>query len=81
MSEDSKADQNRERGIGRYTFDGGLERLCGCGHPLGIHTAARAKGPDGRMYQDCLNSDPNAPGATGEPCDCRCFKPARKTRR
>ncbi len=65
---DNKTENEREIGTGKYTFTGGFERACTCGHTLGGHTAARAKGADGKMYQECL-----------EDCACLCFKPARKT--
>jgi len=31
--------QSRNKTTGRYSYDGQLERLCVCGHRLGIHTA------------------------------------------
>jgi len=50
----------------RYTFDGGMERLCRCGHALGQHTAERAKSR-GQVEQPCLEPD----------CDCELFKPMK----
>lgn len=47
--------QSRETNSGQYTFDGGLERLCGCGHSLGVHSAARVRDKvNGKTYQDCF---------------------------
>lgn len=47
--------KNREINSGRYAFDGGLERLCVCGHSLGVHAAARVKDKEnGKTYQDCF---------------------------
>jgi hypothetical protein len=33
------APRSRERSTGRYGFDGGFDRLCACGQPLGMHLA------------------------------------------
>lgn len=56
----------REVNTGRYAPS--VERPCRCGHTLGMHTAVRLAGE-----QPCLAGD-----LTGEPCDCECFKRARK---
>jgi len=69
MSKLTKA-QNRERSTGRYSFDGDLDRLCVCGHPLGLHM--------GEAPHDCAVStfsdiDPNK-----AECDCPRFRPARR---
>jgi hypothetical protein len=64
--------QNREKGTGRYAFDGDFDRLCTCGHRLGQHTADRGRDPEtGKMMQPCIIGDD---GRTH--CDCACFKPA-----
>jgi hypothetical protein len=55
---------------GRYTYSK-LDRVCTCGHTLGVHTAARSRGS-----QPCLAYDE---GVAEEPCDCDCFTPARRT--
>ena len=52
---------------GRYAFDGNWDRLCTCGHTLGIHYADPP--------QACMNAQKSA-GGTGEPCDCKKFVPA-----
>jgi hypothetical protein len=86
--------QSREHGTGQYTFDGGLERLCVCGHSLGIHAAERVKTKDGKKYQDCFvdtfsmdavknSTDPFYQEVyrhmlTGKTCDCVLYKPSRK---
>ena len=62
---------------GQYTFDK-MDRLCTCGHKLGVHTAARAKNSDGVYEQPCMAAD--EPPYDVEHCDCDCFKPARKRR-
>lgn len=72
-----KHEQEREHGSGQYTFEGGYERLCVCGHPLGVHTAARAK-VDGVSQQPCMHEDLG--GADAEPCSCSLFKPTRKAK-
>lgn len=58
--------QNREANTGKYTFDGDMDRLCVCGHRLGIHTLDRKR----------INGKPRQPCDNG--CKCECFKPARK---
>jgi hypothetical protein len=52
---------------GRYIYSGDWERLCVCGHTLGVHTAEA----------------PQACGTYGTgllDCDCRQFKPAPQTK-
>jgi hypothetical protein len=73
---DTKGEQNREVGTGRYAFDGGFERLCVCGHTLGQHTAERGRCPvTKKMQQPCIVED--SQGHEGCGCDCMCFKPAK----
>lgn len=67
-----REDNNREIGTGQYTFTGGMERLCKCGHSLGVHCATRIKTETG-MIQDCMNHDVG----DGKVCDCKCFKPKK----
>lgn len=52
---------NRDRGNGQYAPS--IDRMCRCGHPLGEHTAARNKG-----QQPCLADD----------CECLAFTGVRK---
>lgn len=58
--------ENRNRSTGRYSYTGNFDRLCKCGHRLGIHA--------GEPPHDCFNED-KAGGGTGEPCDCKEFRP------
>lgn len=58
---------------GRFAFDGNMNRICVCGHRLGIH------GPRGI---ECLAGtnvpdDPNPPGVE---CPCTKFRPAATPR-
>lgn len=69
-----KKAQEREKGTGRYTYDGDWDRLCVCGHTLGTHTAVRARNPEtGKMEQPCIVGD-----LGHEFCDCSCFRPKRE---
>ncbi len=62
------APRSREKQSGRYGFEGGLERVCVCGHTLGAHTAAAP--------HECGTVDPRVhPEAVG--CECRRFRPSR----
>lgn len=56
---------------GRYAFEGQWERLCTCGHTLGLHAYAAP--------HDCLNGT-GVPGQTamGDHCDCQRFRLSRK---
>lgn len=56
----------REKDTGRYAPS--TERVCACGHGLGLHTAARTAGE-----QPCLAWE-----LLGVECACDCFKAARK---
>jgi hypothetical protein len=53
---------NRDRKTGKYT-DTDLNKLCVCGHRLGVHTAAKVGNE-----QPCL--DPY--------CHCECFRKAKR---
>jgi hypothetical protein len=60
------ARQPRERGSGRFGFEGNFARVCRCGHVLGVH-AAEAPHP-------CSNEDQFVDGATGVTCGCTRFR-------
>lgn len=62
--------RNKSRDVrtGQYGFEGDFERLCVCGHPLGIH---------GEAGVVCMNEDKPG-GGTGEPCDCEKFRPSKR---
>jgi hypothetical protein len=70
----------RDQSTGRYSFWNRFERMCVCGHRLGVHTGGGF---------DCLNSDSHVPsflgddgkeypGGDGTPCDCMKFRQSRK---
>lgn len=63
----------RREADGRYGFDGNWERLCVCGHSLGVHAAQNDTGK-----RPCFNEDSGIVGGTGEPCDCKHFRPSKK---
>lgn len=73
--------RQREVGTGRYTFEGEWDRLCVCGHTLGVHSAVRLRIPEtGEMLQDCLTgtgADEDR-SLDGKFCDCTIFRPSRK---
>ena len=74
----NRTNQNRERnGDGRYTYSR-FDRLCTCGHTLGVHTAERVKTPEGTM-QPCIVHEEF--GWKLFHCDCECFKPERKAKK
>ena len=73
VREMSEVPRKRERNTGRYAYS--IEQLCQCGHELGMHTAERGRGKDGKLYQPCIAGD------FGQPCDCECFKPAKIKKR
>lgn len=54
---------------GRFAYWNKFDRLCTCGHTLGVHVAGGF---------DCLNGTKSVPGASGDPCKCEKFKPSRK---
>lgn len=61
----------REPGTGRFSFWGDFDRLCKCGHSLGVHVAGGF---------DC-GADPigsEEPDAEG--CQCQRFRPSGKRR-
>ena len=63
--------QPREQESGRFAYDGDFDRLCRCGHRLGVHTAGGL---------DCLAGSgvTDDPSSAGELCDCRKFRPQIK---
>lgn len=67
----NRKDEYREPGTGRYAYWNDFDRLCKCGHSLGVHIAggydcgADAKG----------NNEPEAEG-----CTCERFRPSGKRR-
>jgi hypothetical protein len=63
----------RREADGRYGFDGNWDRLCVCGHSLGVHAAQNDTGK-----RPCFNEDSGIVGGTGEPCDCEHFRPSKK---
>lgn len=68
----NKAKQDRDARNGQYAFDGKLDRMCGCGHTLGLHGQG---GSDCMAGTGCMN-DPH-PGTF---CDCEKFHQARRQR-
>lgn len=52
---------------GRYTFDGNWDRLCVCGHTLGVHA--------GEAPHDCFGPDGRGSGCATE---CPRFRPSRR---
>lgn len=59
----------RNRHTGQYSYEGQWDRVCTCGHTLGVHA--------GDPPHPCFNDDPYLKGATGEPCDCQRFRAPR----
>jgi hypothetical protein len=55
----------RDPVTGQYAFDQDFERLCKCGHTLGVHIAGGF---------DCINSVEG----DGDKCDCTKFRPLKK---
>lgn len=56
---------NRNRHNGQFAYSSDFDRLCRCGHTLGVHT--------GEAPHECINEDSFA-GGTGEPCACVKFR-------
>lgn len=63
--------QLRDPQSGQFAFDGRWDRLCVCGHTLGVHCAG---GFDCLAGTNCTN-DPNPPGKF---CDCQKFCLSRR---
>lgn len=71
MEEEVKKSQARDHRTGEYAFDGNWDRMCVCGHRLGVHG-------DGGL--DCLAGtnvldDPSPRGAF---CNCLKFRQSRR---
>ncbi len=58
--------QDREKATGRYGFEGDFDRLCVCGHRLGVHLA---KAPHECVREEAGKSDG---------CGCVRFRVQRK---
>ena len=67
-----KITNNREVNTGKYTYTGGMERLCKCGHSLGDHCATKYKGQNG-YEQECMVDQVKNESF----CDCKLFKPKK----
>jgi hypothetical protein len=63
--------QFRDERNGQFGFDGQWDRLCTCGHRLGVHGAGGV---------DCLagTNVPDDPNPRGIFCDCEKFRQSRK---
>lgn len=66
-----RENEYRDGATGRYSYFGGFDRLCVCGHTLGIHCAG---GFDCFAGSNC--NIPDDPG--GLRCDCQKFRLSRK---
>jgi hypothetical protein len=62
--------RDREWHTGRYTFEGGLDRLCVCGHTFGNHCADAP--------HDCLTYSFSKDDPRYAECDCLKFRPSKK---
>lgn len=66
----------REPGTGRYSYFGDFDRLCRCGHSLGVHVAGGFEcGADPYGKDEHGRSEPEAAG-----CTCEKFRPSGKRR-
>lgn len=52
----------RDRITGQFAFDGDMDRICRCGHSLGVHVSGGF---------DCINRDVG----DGVHCECERFRP------
>ena len=66
----ARRNQFRDPTNQRFAYTDNWDRLCVCGHKLGCHVAGGF---------DCLNDEP-VKYATGEPCDCKKFRPSKAKR-
>ncbi len=64
--------QNRHHSNGQFAYSGDMERMCVCGHKLGVHAAV---GPHDCFAGTNCPDDPNPPGVF---CDCQKFRPSRR---
>lgn len=62
--------RNRDDRNGQFAYDGKFERLCICGHTLGVHAVG---GFDCLAGTNCLD-DPHP----GKHCDCQKFRQSRR---
>jgi hypothetical protein len=71
MSSSDTIKHYRDPTNGQYAYWNKFERLCVCGHPLGVHIAGGF---------ECCNGDRNMEewGGNGQPCDCEKFRPSRR---
>ncbi len=60
---------------GRWDFDGGMERLCRCGHELGDHSAGGKR--DCIFYSLSAQEREGRPGASRKDCGCIHFRPVK----
>lgn len=58
----------RDPVTGQFAYDEDFDRMCRCGHTLGVHLAGGF---------DCINIERSA-GGSGEACNCTRFTPTRK---
>jgi hypothetical protein len=61
---------------GKYDY-GNMELICVCGHKLSVHSGP-GYDEHHKIARGCLNEDIYVKGATGEHCNCRNFKKAKK---
>lgn len=63
--------QFRDVRNGQFGFDGNWDRMCVCGHKLGVH---------GMGGVDCMagTNVPDDPNPRGVWCDCEKFRPSRR---
>jgi hypothetical protein len=59
---------------GQFAYFGGFDRMCVCGHTLGIHCAG---GFDCFAGQNGFKAEAESAGLK-TPCDCQKFRPSRK---
>lgn len=63
--------QNRDDRNGQYAMQNNYDRICVCGHTLGVHAYAAP--------HDCLHgTGAETPRCPGEHCDCQKFRQIRK---
>jgi len=61
---------------GRYAFDGNLQRLCVCGHSLGVHSGGSPA--DCLLYSLPLNDPQRLAEAAPIDCGCKKFRLSRR---
>ncbi len=70
-----EARMNRDQKSGQFVHDEDFDRMCTCGHTLGIHTAASVGGERPCMHGTFKEHAPSAL------CGCRKFKLKRVARK